>query len=87
MNPLARTAGHVLALTALVLAFAAAAQGPVYQPHAAADGILPWVFAVFVAAALVALFVFVLWVVNPPSFRRPDERRAHGVLAPKPRRH
>ncbi|ACG75382.1 hypothetical protein AnaeK_4179 [Anaeromyxobacter sp. K] len=85
MNPIARTAGHVLALTALVLAFAAAAQGPVYQPHAPADGILPWVFAIFVAGALVALFVFVLWMVNPPTFHRPGDR-PHGVLAPKVRR-
>ncbi|ACL67523.1 conserved hypothetical protein [Anaeromyxobacter dehalogenans 2CP-1] len=85
MNPIARTAGHVLALTALVLAFAAAAQGPIYRPHAAADGILPWVFAAFVAAAVVALFLFVLWMVKPPNLRPPSER-PHGALLPRSRR-
>jgi hypothetical protein len=75
MTPLARTAGHALALTALVIAFAAAAQAPVYDPHPPAGGFLPWIFAALVAVAIVAVFLFVLWVVQRPSARPPGTAR------------
>lgn len=71
MTPLARTAGAALAATSLVLAFAAAAQGQVARGEAQAVGWMPWVFAVFVAAAIGAIFVLVLWLVRPPDPREP----------------
>ncbi len=74
MNPPARTAGHALALTALAIAFAAAAQAPVHDPHPQAGGLLPWLFAALVAAAIVGVFLFVLWMVRP-SGRPPRAAR------------
>lgn len=74
MNPPARTAGHALALTALAIAFAAAAQAPVHDPHPQGGGALPWLFAALVAAAIVGVFLFVLWIVRP-SARPPRELR------------
>lgn len=78
MNPLARTAGHALALTALAIAFAAAAQGGVYDPSPPSDGLLPWLFAGLVGVAIVAVFLFVLWVVQPPHAAPP--REAHRTV-------
>ena len=72
VTPLARTAGLSLAVTALVLAFAAAAQTSAYDPSPGTTGILPWVFAMLVGAAIVAIFLFVLWVVRAPQSRSPD---------------
>lgn len=71
MNPLARTAGHALAMTALAIAFAAAAQAPVHDPRPQGGGLLPWLFAALVAAAIVGVFLFVLWMVRRPSSRPP----------------
>jgi hypothetical protein len=67
VTPLARTAGWALAATALALAFAVAAQTSAYDSTPGSTGALPWVFALFVGAAVVAIFLFVLWVVRPPS--------------------
>ncbi|BDG03948.1 hypothetical protein [Anaeromyxobacter oryzae] len=72
MTPLARTAGLALAVTALVLAFAAAAQTSAYDPTPGTTGILPWVFALFVGVAIVGIFLFVLWIVRGPAPRSPD---------------
>lgn len=74
MNPPARTAGHALALTALVIAFAAAAQAPVHNQPPQGGGFLPWLFAALVAAAIVGVFLFVLWIVQRPSSRPPTAR-------------
>jgi hypothetical protein len=71
MTPLARTAGHALALTAVALALAAGAQTQVVGAHA--GGLAPWIFAGLVAAAIAGVFLFVLWVVRPPA-RAPGER-------------
>lgn len=75
MTPIARTAGHALALTSLAIAFAAAAQGGVYDPSPPAGGFLPWLFAGLVGAAIVAVFLFVLWVVQPPHPPPPHQAR------------
>jgi sterol desaturase/sphingolipid hydroxylase (fatty acid hydroxylase superfamily) len=72
MTPLARTAGLSLALTALVLAFAAAAQTNAYDPDPGTTGYLPWVFALLVGGAIVAIFLFVLWMARGPTPRTPD---------------
>lgn len=71
MTPLARTAGAALAATSLILAFAAAAQAQVARGEPQVGGWMPWVFAIFVAAAIGAIFVFVLWLVRAPSPREP----------------
>jgi hypothetical protein len=73
VTPLARSAGRALAGTALALAFAAAAQTSVYDSTPGTSGVLPWIFALFVGAAMIAIFLFVLWVVRPPS-RRASQR-------------
>lgn len=86
MNPLARTAGHALALTALAVAFAAAAQGQLHEPRGGGGGVLPWVFAAFVAAAIVAVFLFVLWMVQRPALKPPPDERQHGALPLRSRR-
>lgn len=74
MTPLARTAGHALALTAVAIALAAGAQG--MRPHG--GGLMPWIFALVIAAAIGGVFLFVLWVVRPPETsageRSPGER-------------
>ena len=74
MTPIARTAGHALALTALGIALAAGAQ--VHGPRAAQGGLGPWIFAALVAASIGGVFLFVLWVLpRPPAgARRPGER-------------
>ena len=79
MNPLARTAGHALAITALAIACVAAAQGGAYDPSPPADGFLPWLFAGLVGATIVAVFLFVLWVVQPPH-APPRPREAHRTV-------
>lgn len=71
MTPLARTAGAALAATSLVLAFAAAAQGQVARAEAQTTGWMPWLFAFFVAVAIAAIFVLVLWLVRAPAAREP----------------
>jgi hypothetical protein len=71
MTPTARTAGHALAFTALALAFAAAAQAPITTPDAGGGGVA-WLFAVFVAAAVGGIFLFVLWLVRGPTPRAPE---------------
>ncbi|MGC4000216.1 MAG: hypothetical protein QM767_23370 [Anaeromyxobacter sp.] len=69
---LVRTAGSALAATSLVLAFAAGAQAPVYGAgDARMNGALPWIFALFAAAAILGIFLFVLWLVRGPSSRPP----------------
>jgi hypothetical protein len=74
MTPLARTVGTVLAATSLVLAFAVAAQTAAYSPSGGAPGgLLAWVFALFAGGALIAVFLFVLWIVRDPRARNPDE--------------
>lgn len=75
MTPIARTAGHALALTALGIALAAGAQVQVH-PSAAQGGLGPWIFAALVAASIGGVFLFVLWVLpRPPAgARRPGER-------------
>jgi hypothetical protein len=70
MTPLARTAGSMLAFTSLALAFAAAAQGQVAAAPSG-GGAMPWVFAAFVGLAIVAIFVFVLYLVRGPTARSP----------------
>ncbi len=75
MTPLARTAGHALAITAVALALASAAQAGM-RPHG--GGLMPWIFALVIAAAIAGVFLFVLWVVRPPETsageRPPGER-------------
>lgn len=78
MTPLARTVGTTLAVTAIVLAFAAAAQSQAWSGGVGTSGgLLPWLFAAFAAAALVGVFLFVLWIVSDPRERHGDE--PHGV--------
>jgi hypothetical protein len=60
---LVRTIGTVLAMTSLALACAATAQTAAYKPGQA-GGLLPWVFALFVGAALVGIFLLVLLLVR-----------------------
>jgi predicted anti-sigma-YlaC factor YlaD len=60
---LVRMVGTVLASTSLVVACAVAAQTAAYQPGQA-GGLLPWVFALFVGAALVGIFMLVLLLVR-----------------------
>ncbi len=72
MTPIARTVGSVLAVTSLVVAFAAAAQAQAYAPPQTAGG-LAWVFALFVGVAVVAVFVLVLFLVRGPTPRQPGE--------------
>ena len=83
MTPLARTAGSALAFTSLVLAFAAAAQAQAYAPPQT-NGALAWVFAAFVAVAVVGIFLFVLFLVRgpsvePPGAHPPDSARRRTV--------
>lgn len=74
MTPLARTAGHALALTAVALALAAGAQTQGVGLGSRGGGLAPWIFAGLVAAAIAGVFLFVLWVVRPPPARAPGER-------------
>lgn len=68
---LARTAGAALAGIALLTAFAASAQGRTAGAPRA-SGALPWLFAVFVAVAVLGVFWLVLTLVRGPS--RPPGR-------------
>jgi TRAP-type C4-dicarboxylate transport system permease small subunit len=68
-----RTVGALLAGAALLLAFAAAAQTAAYGPQTETGGTLAWVFALFVGAAVLAVFLVVLSLVRTPS-RRPGSR-------------
>lgn len=68
-----RTAGTLLAVASLVLAFAAAAQTAAYGPTTESGGALAWLFALFVGAAVLAVFLVVLSLVRSPS-RRPGSR-------------
>ncbi len=70
---LVRTVGLVLAAGALLVAFAAAAQTAAYGPRTESGGILAWVFALFVGAAVLGIFLVVLSLVRTPS-RRPGAR-------------
>ncbi len=65
-----RLVGTLLAGGALLLAFAAAAQTAAYGPRTETGGVLPWVFAAFAGAAVLAVFLVVLSLVRKPS-RRP----------------
>ncbi len=67
---LVRTVGTLLAAGALLLACAAAAQTAAYGPRTETGGILPWIFALFVGAAVLGIFVLILNLVRAPS-RRP----------------
>jgi hypothetical protein len=67
-----RSAGTALAAAALLLAFTAGAQGAVYGPSAEGGGALAWVFAGFVGAAVIAVFLVVLYLIRPPVPRQPD---------------
>ncbi len=79
MTPLARTAGHALALTALAIALAAGAEVQVHGPRAAQGGLGPWIFAALVAASIGGVFLFVLWVLpRPPADARRTGERAGG---------
>ena len=68
---LARTAGAALAAIALLTAFAASAQGRTAGAPQA-PGALAWLFAVFVALAVLGVFWLVLTLVRGPS--RPIDR-------------
>lgn len=70
MTPLARTAGHALALTALAIAFAAAVRAPA-AVRSPPGGLLPWLFAGLVAVAVVGVFVYVLWTAQRPAEEPP----------------
>jgi hypothetical protein len=67
---LARSAGTALAAIALLLAFTVGAQGGVYGPSAEGAGALAWVFALFVGAAVIGLFLLVLFLVRSPAEHR-----------------
>jgi hypothetical protein len=70
---LARTAGAALALAALVTAFAATAQTAA-SGSGSESGVLPWIFALFVAAAVLGVFLVVLTLGRRPSGREEYER-------------
>jgi len=65
-----RTAGTALAATSLLLGFAAGAQGQAHSPGTG-GGTLPWVFALFAAAAVLGVFLFVLFLGGGPPTRPP----------------
>lgn len=67
---LARTGGAALAVASLLAAFAASAQTAVYGPRAEGSGFLAWVFALFIAAAVLGVFLLVLTLVRGPT--QPD---------------
>jgi TRAP-type C4-dicarboxylate transport system permease small subunit len=67
-----RAVGTLLAAGSLAVAFAAAAQTAVYGPRTETGGLLPWVFALLVGGAVLAVFLVVLSLVRPPS-RRPGD--------------
>ncbi len=69
---LVRMVGTLLAVAALVVAFAAAAQTAAYGPRTETGGLLPWVFALLVGAAVLAVFLVVLSLVRSPT-RRPGD--------------
>lgn len=72
MIPAARQAGHAMALAALAVAFAAAAQAPIYDPAPrSGGGGLAWLFAAFVLVAVAGVFLVVLWLVKGPAPRQP----------------
>ena len=68
---LARTAGAALAVIALVTAFAASAQSRTAGAPQA-PGMIAWLFAIFVAVAVLGVFWLVLTLVRGPS--RPEDR-------------
>lgn len=68
---LARTAGAALAVAALLTAFAASAQTAAYGGPVE-GGVLAWVFALFIAAAVLGVFLVVLTL-----GARPAKREAH----------
>ncbi len=68
-----RTAGTMLAVASLLLAVTAGAQGAVYGPAAEGSGALAWVFALFVGASVIGVFLLVLYLVRPPVVRRPGD--------------
>lgn len=68
-----RLVGTALATGALLLACAAAAQTAAYGPQTETGGGLAWVFAAFVGAAVLAVFLVVLNLVRTPS-REPGSR-------------
>lgn len=70
---LARTAGGALAAGALLTAFVASAQTAAYGPSVESNGILPWVFALFVAAAVIGVFLVVLALFRAPTHREGEE--------------
>jgi hypothetical protein len=69
----ARTAGTTLALASLLLAFTAGAHGADRAPSAG-GGALAWVFALFVGAAVIGVFLVVRHLVEPPLVRHPGAR-------------
>jgi hypothetical protein len=74
---LVRAVGTVLAAASLVLACAAAAQTAAYGPRTESGGLLAWVFAFFVGAAALAVFLVILTLVRSPS-PQPGERLPGG---------
>jgi hypothetical protein len=68
---LARTAGGALAAVALLIAFAASAQTAAYGPQSEGSGALPWLFALFAAAAVLGVFLLVLTLGKRPGVRPP----------------
>lgn len=70
---LVRGVGSALAVGALVLAFAAAAQTAAYGPRTESGGVLAWLFALFAGVAILGVFLLVLSLVRAPS-RQPGDR-------------
>jgi ABC-type multidrug transport system permease subunit len=60
-------------LAAVAVPALVAAQGQSYSPEQTGSGALPWVFVAFAVAALIVLFLIVVWLRRRPD--RPPLRR------------
>lgn len=65
-------------MAALLTAWAASAQTAAYGPRAEASGLLPWIFALFVGAAVLGVFLVVLMMARTPPPGR-DEHELPGA--------